>query len=58
MAKVFGGIKQKTSDEFQAQLKLTFGTDWHFYKMGLLAHGLKDASTKLGDMYLPDNGDS
>lgn len=54
MAKVFGGIKQKTSDEFQAQLKLTFGTDWHFYKMGLLAHGLKDASTKLGDMYLPE----
>lgn len=54
MDEVFRGIKVKTSDEFQSNLKLTFGTDWHFYKMGLLAHGLKDASTKLGDMYLPE----
>lgn len=40
----------KTTQHFLASRKLTFGTDWNLFRLGLMAKGWVDASTTVGHM--------
>lgn len=43
----------KTGQHFLDTRKLTFGTDWNMFRLGLMERGWIDASPKVGHMKLP-----
>lgn len=46
-------LATKTGQRFLESSKLTFGTDWNIFRLGLMARGWRDASPKVGHMALP-----